>query len=61
MTSSPRGACLIINNEFKGQLGDERNGTNFDEQSVGQLFTKFNFIVKVCRNVNSGVSSAQLL
>ncbi|XP_036368025.1 caspase-8 isoform X10 [Octopus sinensis] len=52
MESVPRGYCVIINNiEFAG--GSQRLGAKVDEDELQKLFEKFQFTVKIHKNLSS--------
>ncbi|CAI9738935.1 caspase-8 isoform X2 [Octopus vulgaris] len=52
MESVPRGYCVIINNiEFVG--GSRRQGAEVDEDELKKLFEKFQFTVKIHRDLSS--------
>lgn len=54
MTRSPRGICLIINNECFGSLLGRRRGTDSDADAIQELFTSLDFKVENHKNLKSG-------
>ncbi|XP_070700893.1 caspase-8 [Pempheris klunzingeri] len=54
LTHNPRGVCMVLNNEeFPGTQLKKRGGTEVDEETLRQVFSKLGFAVVVHKNLTA--------